>query len=462
MMYLKKQFVGLFFFILILIHGVGWTQQSPGVIWDYTTGFGIDWDGKLKKSAAKAWGNAGFFSKNRIPNSGGGSFQIVLNSELYFGKVFGFTDDYSTLNYPQVKFAFYINRNNVSVLVNGSVILLMPAHPGMALEMIKTSDGAVEFKVNGGGVYKTNPGTSTTDLYLAGGSYAAGSTIESMLVDFYNVSTVPQQIYWNQLPGMCLSGINWTKCTPGVSSDAGFLSRNMLWSEQHASIGFNIHDPAKEKAVGLATHNDNLIVSDLEYAFHLIGGNLTVKESGVQKASLGAPSVGDRLKIAKDQGQWIKYYVNDALVYYTSKKADENLYLSGLVLNNGDYVNALWVEFEDPAKHGYAVLDKRYTSGHHEASGILFFRFKEDFHIDSGVGLDFTIYDEYRNEMYANCNLLVVDKKRGVNMFAIDFTSTCTGESDKLIDDNVYFLEAVDSKGKMQKVKFRYSEPDFD
>lgn len=162
----------------------------------------------------------------------------------------------------------------------------------------------------------------------------------------YGVTESP---FWASLVNVTAVGNSFTKTAGGSAWNASATSGRVIPAD--GSVSFRVGDAATTKVCGLAIHDPNPSIGDIDWAFYLDGpsSNFQVLENGAPFGLGTLYAAGDLFEVRR-VGTTITYHHNGGL-YYTSLAAssgpiffDSSLYHAGCAINDvtisGDYPTA--------------------------------------------------------------------------------------------------------------------------
>jgi hypothetical protein len=334
-----------------MIHGFVLAQNNSGIEWAANIGLMVNGAGLLEKTGSTDWGNAGFISKNVIPDGQSGNVNMTLNSPTG-DRIVGLSRRNNTWSYEEVEYGFFIVGGELHVFESGNLrVKYGLAVAGQQL-IIQNQGNVVSYIVDGVRIY-TSSVVPSSDLYYTGAVYNQGIVVESATIDF-TVPTAyifdPETIVYEQHDGMdILANGDLQKTGATGWGTGGFFSKNIIEPGMAGAVELTVNQLGVNKAVGLAEQNNNNLRSEINYAAFIENQGVIIYELGVfTKRLLVSFSAGAKVKIVKGADQIVRYYVDDVLHYTSLTPATMPLHLSGAGHTNGVLFEELSIDFNAP------------------------------------------------------------------------------------------------------------------
>jgi hypothetical protein len=153
-------------------------------------------------------------------------------------------------------------------------------------------------------------------------------------------------VTWANVVGASASGASLTKTAATGWANAGAASSRAV--DGTGQVEFTVPASARYAMFGLGHGDSGLGFADIDYAFYTYAatGQLMVYEKGVRRATLGAYSAGDKLRIAVSGGV-VTYWWKGVLVRTSSQvpvfplRVDTSLYSTGAAVQGATLAGTL-------------------------------------------------------------------------------------------------------------------------
>lgn len=142
---------------------------------------------------------------------------------------------------------------------------------------------------------------------------------------------------WTNYVNVEITGNSIQKVSGASSSwDAGADSTQYLVAGD-GSVEATVDEVKPQRMMGLSFSDTGPHHTNIDFAAYLAGSRLYVYEHGVNKGAFGDLRVGDRVKVAVEQGV-VKYYVNAARVYTSAQAPRYPMWLDAAIKSRGGRV----------------------------------------------------------------------------------------------------------------------------
>jgi alpha-tubulin suppressor-like RCC1 family protein len=293
---------------LMLLSVASWASPAfaqESVAWTQAWGTAAS-GSSLMKIGPEGW-NAGAVSAKSLA-SGNGALEFVAGPAA--DVVCGLTSRPGALGYETIEFALRLDANGVVAVVESGVArtTASPFTPGDRFR-IAVEAGGVRYYKNGLLLFASGVAVSYP-LSAKAALGAAGATIGDVVLS----GNLLENVLWTNGVNVTAWGSDLAKSAGAAGKwDAGAISTRAIVSmDGYVEL---VASPADgNRMIGLSNGDRNASYEDIDFAIALEGSSLEIREAGVSRGISGSYAVGDRLRVAVENGT-IRYRQNGRLLY---------------------------------------------------------------------------------------------------------------------------------------------------
>jgi hypothetical protein len=294
------------------------------LVWTTATGVTIS-AGSLVKTGSSGW-NAGAASTASIEGDG---FVEFTANETNTTRACGLAYQDTSYDPAEIDFAVRLeSTGEVTVYESGTSRGTFGAYASGDRFRVEVQLGQVVYRKNGV-IFYTSGVVPTYPLSVDAALDTPGATLGEAKLG---------NLVWKNEGGVAVWGYRLLDTAATGWGNSGAASTVELPAGDGA-VEYTATETSTHRVLGLSNGDATRDRPDIDFALAAGAGTITVYEEGTSRGSFGAYAVGDRLRVAVENGV-VKYYRNASLLY-TSGQAiqypllvDTALYTSGTALTD--------------------------------------------------------------------------------------------------------------------------------
>lgn len=325
------------------------------VVW--TNVLGVTASGNnLSRPAGSGW-NSGASSTRQII-SGDGYVEFTA-TETTTHRMFGLSNGDSNQSYVDIDFAIFLIPGGVlQVYEGGTYRGQFGNYSGGDRFRVSVESGVIKYWKNGT-LFYTSTVAPSYPLLVDTSLHDAGATVTNATIAGSFQSSPPlQNVFWTNIVGVTASGSSLTKTASTAWGNAGAVSTQTIASGD-GYMEFTVGETNTYRMCGLSYGDSHQSYEDIDFAIYPGADSYVyVYEGGTYRGQFGIYSVGDRLRVAVENGV-VKYRRNGTLLYTSTGSptypllVDTSFYSAGATITNAviatsGTTNAFSAERVDP------------------------------------------------------------------------------------------------------------------
>jgi len=286
----------------------------------------------LKKVDGNDW-SSGAFSNESITKDGSVSTVVA---ETNTKRMIGFSTSDTNQKYSSVDYGLYLNSNgNIYAYENGVNKGNFGTYLRSDVVEVNRVDDTISFLKNGI-VFYTSEVKSTEKLYVDTSLITDGATLNNIEI---NSSTIDIS-FTQEHKEIEVNGNNLKKVDGDDWSSGAFSNESIT---KDGSVSTKIAETNTKRMIGFSTSDTNQKYSSVNYGLYLnLTGKISVYENGEYIGTHGNYDTGDIIEV-KREGDTISYFKNDILLYISSVKSTEKLYVDTSLITDGATLNDITI-----------------------------------------------------------------------------------------------------------------------